>query len=135
MFRLTSCNALIDHLTQFQDVSFTMVEDIAVPLDRLGSLADGTFTRCEFAGGTTMPETMANALFVDCKMTDLRFRRVNLFGAQFIRCDLSRSTFLECDLSAAQFVDCDLSTSVFSDCEIDAALVSGRDAGGAGLAA
>jgi uncharacterized protein YjbI with pentapeptide repeats len=124
MFRLTSIQAFMDHVADFQTLSYTIVEDLVIPLAPLPDMAEGTFLRCDFSGAT-MPDNFENGFFVDCRMVNLRFNRANFFNAHFVRCDFSQSQFLDCDLSAAQFEECRLSTTVFCGCDLDTAEIIG----------
>lgn len=134
MFRLTSLESFLDHVADFQTLSYTIVEDLVLPATPLPDMADATFLRCDFSGAT-MPDNLENGLFVDCRINGLRFTRANLFNARFVHCDFSHSRFLDCDLSAAQFEDCGLATAEFVGCDLETTEVVGGDRDGASVAA
>ncbi|MDR3435194.1 pentapeptide repeat-containing protein [Telmatospirillum sp.] len=119
MFRLKSIESVVEHVTDFQTLSLTTVENVVLSGTPLPDMKDGTFLKCDFTGAT-MPDNLESALFVDCRLSRLNFLKANLFKARFIRCDFSESHFRDCDLSAAQFEDCQLTTAEFSNCDLEA---------------
>ena len=127
MIRIGSLEQISSYLNQHADLSFTRVENVALPGDGLPSMAEGTFVACEFTRGTLMPENLSGALFVDCRMAGLRFDRANMFGVQFVRCDLSHTVFHQCDLSAAQFIDCRVGMTQLCQCDVEAACLPEGD--------
>jgi uncharacterized protein YjbI with pentapeptide repeats len=122
MFRLKSIESVIEHLTDFQTLSYTTIEDVALSGVALETLMDGTFLRCDFSG-VAMPDNLENALFVDCHLGGLHFNKTNFFNSRFIHCDFSQSHFLECDLSAAQFEECCMTATEFYNCDLETAEV------------
>jgi len=134
MFRLTSIESVMEHVADFQTLSYTIIEDVGMPSCLLPDMADASFLRCDFAGAT-MPDNLENGLFVDCRMGGLSFTQANLFNARFVRCDLSHSRSLDCDLSAVQFEGCALATTEFSNCDPETTEIAGGDCGGSSVAA
>jgi uncharacterized protein YjbI with pentapeptide repeats len=126
MFRLTSIESFMDHVTNFHTLSLAIVEDVTMPNALLPDMTDATFLRCDFRG-VTMPDNIENGLFVDCRLAGLSFNRASLFNTRFIRCDFSKSQFLKCDLSAAQFEECRLTTTEFFGCDLEGTDVEKTD--------
>lgn len=79
---------------------------------------------------------MADAVFVDCNMSEADMNFVSAHGAKFVRCDLSHMYGDEADFSYAQFTDCDMRQGLtmhanytganFNQCNVERLLLKSR---------
>ncbi len=123
MFLLSSIEAVLDHLDEYQDLSYTLIEYVTLTPAIVGKLTETSLRHCIWPEGLPLPDVLDNCLFIDCQMAGLAFTGCSLFSAHFVRCDLSGSRFEACDLSAAYFLDCRLDRTEFQSCDMESIVI------------
>lgn len=66
-------------------------------------LSDKHLKEVAFVGGA-----IVHSRFLDCKLTDAAFDRVDLTGTKFVNCDLKNAQFLNCRTWYVTFENCEL---------------------------
>lgn len=92
-----------------QEIDYSKLSEI------LAETEEPAFFKCFFNGTALRSLKAENAVFNDCKMSNIDFSYSDFNGAVFRNCDLNNCNFNGCRLFDAKFENCKLSGSDFSD--------------------
>lgn len=90
-----------------QEIDYSKLSEI------LAETEEPAFFKCFFNGTALRSLKAENAVFNDCKMSNIDFSYSDFNGAVFRNCDLNNCNFNGCRLFDAKFENCKLSGSDF----------------------